>query len=103
MCCFGERVWCKMRRKLLIYRKDDLQIKNRKRKKMTNVMRIPRPKALFPSEVWSMDFVFDVLLSGRRFKIGPVVDDFSRICILLVVARSISGRDLVEEFKKLLI
>ena len=50
-----------------------------------------------------MDFVFDVLLSGRRFKIGPVVDDFSRICILLVVARSISGRDLVEEFKKLLI
>lgn len=68
---------------------------------MANVVGLPRPKALLPNEVWSMDFVFDVLLSGRRFKIWPVVDDFSKKCVLLVVARSISGKDLVEEFKKL--
>lgn len=84
-----------------IYRKIGLQLKNRKRKKMANVVRIPRPKASCPNEVWSMDFVFDVLLSGRRIKIWPVVDDFTKRCVALKVARGISGKDLVEEFEKL--
>ena len=84
-----------------IYRKNRLQLANRKRKKMANVVRIPRPKASHPNEVWSMDFLFDVLLSGRRIKIWPVVDDFTKRCVSMVVARGITGQDLVEQFEKL--
>jgi len=81
-----------------IYRKIRLQLSNRKRKKMANVTRIPRPKANFPNEVWSMDFVFDVLLSGRRIKIWPIVDDYTKRCVSIVVSRGISGEDLVRHF-----
>ena len=84
-----------------IYRKIRLQLANRKRKKMANVVRIPRPKASHPNEVWSMDFVFDVLASGRRIKIWPVVHDFTKRCVLIVVARGITGQDLVEQFGRL--
>lgn len=84
-----------------IYRKMRLQLGNRKHKKMANVVRIQRPKATGPNEVWSMDFVFDVLLSGRRIKIWPVVDDFTKRCVSIVVARGITGQDLVEHFEKM--
>lgn len=84
-----------------IYRKIRLQLGNRKRKKMSNVVRIPRPKASRPNEVWSMDFVFDVLLSGRRIKTWPVVDDFTKRCVSIVVARGITGQDWVDHFESL--
>jgi putative transposase len=84
-----------------IYRKIRLQLGNRKRKKMSNVIRIPRPKASRPNEVWSMDFVFDVLLSRRRIKIWPVVDDYTKRCVSIVVARGITGQDLVDQFERM--
>ena len=84
-----------------LYRKIRLQLAFRKRRKMANVVRIPRPKAAKPNEVWSMDFVFDVLLCGRRIKILPVVDDFTKRCVSIVVARGITGRDLVDHFERM--
>ena len=33
---------------------------------------------------WSLDFVADTLVSGRRFRILTVVDDFTRECLTLV-------------------
>ena len=34
---------------------------------------------------WSLDFVADTLVSGRRFRILTLVDDFTRECLGLVV------------------
>ena len=84
-----------------IYRKHNLQLNKRKRKKMAAIVRIPRPRATSPNEVWSMDFVFDVLLSGRRIKVWPVVDDFTKRCVSIVVARGITGQDLVSHLERL--
>jgi putative transposase len=40
---------------------------------------------------WSLDFVADTLVSGRRFRILTLVDDFTRECLGLVVDTSLSG------------
>jgi putative transposase len=40
---------------------------------------------------WSLDFVMDTLVSGRRFRILTVVDDFTRECLDLVVDTSLTG------------
>ena len=37
-----------------------------------------------PSQRWSLDFVSDTLISGRRIRILTVVDDFTRECLALV-------------------
>ena len=34
-----------------------------------------------PNLRWSLDFVTDTLVSGRRFRILTVVDDFTRECL----------------------
>jgi putative transposase len=39
---------------------------------------------------WSLDFVSDALVDGRRFRILIVVDDFSRECLALVADNSLS-------------
>ena len=40
---------------------------------------------------WSLDFVADTLVSGRRFRILTLVDDFTRECLGLVVDTSLTG------------
>lgn len=82
-----------------IYNSMGLQLGKRRRgKKLSKVVRIPRPKATRPNEVWSMDFVFDVTSCGRRLKLLNVVDDFTKKCIAIVVSRSIRGTDIAELF-----
>ena len=46
---------------------------------------------------WSLDFVSDTLVNGRRFRILCVIDDFSRECLATVVDNSLSGTRVVRE------
>ena len=45
-----------------------------------------------PNQRWSMDFVHDALVDGRRFRILAVVDDYSRESLCLVPDTSLPGR-----------
>ena len=44
-----------------------------------------------PNQRWSLDFVSDAFVDGRRFRILCVVDDFTRECLSLVADTSLSG------------
>ncbi len=76
-----------------IYREEKLQVRKRKRKKISKVPRIARPKASRPNEVWSIDFVFDWAVTKRKIKCLTVVDDFTKECIGILVGHSISGSE----------
>jgi putative transposase len=51
-------------------------LRKRRRKKAGAQTRVPLPSAQRPNEHWSMDFVSDSLVTGRRFRALAVVDDF---------------------------
>jgi transposase InsO family protein len=55
-----------------------------------------RRRAVKSNEVWSYDFVFDQTADGRTLKILPVVDEFTRECLVMVVGRSLGARDVVK-------
>lgn len=62
-----------------VYREEKLQVRRRRRKRLapgTERMAIPAPAG--PDELWSLDFVHDVLASGRRMQALTIVDDMSR-------------------------
>ena len=83
-----------------IYREECLQVRTKKRKKLTRpLMALPVPDRV--NERWSVDFVSDQLANGRRFRVFNVVDDFSRECLLQVVDFSISGQRLTHELDRL--
>ena len=46
---------------------------------------------LTTNQRWSLDFVADASLGGRRFRILAIVDDFTREALALVVDTSIGG------------
>lgn len=54
------------------------------------------------NHVWSYDFLFDRLDDGRQIKILPVVDNFTRECLAILVAFSITSRDVVALLEQLI-
>ena len=55
-----------------------------------------RRRAQYIDHVWSYDFAMDATEDGRRLKIMPIVDEYSRECLALEAERSISAEDVVE-------
>jgi putative transposase len=51
--------------------------------------------------VWSYDFVIDQTEDGRRLKMMPLVDEFSRECLTIEVERSITAEDVVRSLAAL--
>lgn len=91
-----EKLVSNKKRTERIYREEKLQLKHRKRKKLGSVIRIARPRASFPNEVWSMDFVHDRRESGRSLRMLTIVDDLTKESPGILVASSISGVDATE-------
>jgi len=49
------------------------------------------------NQCWSLDFVSDALMDGRRFRILCVIDDFNRKSISLVVEGSLTSERVTRE------
>ena len=55
-----------------------------------------RHRAERPNHVWSYDFVMDQTAEGKRLKILPVVDEFTRQCLTIEVQRSMTAEDVAS-------
>ena len=74
-----------------LYVEEQLWVRKRGRKRRLGV---PRTAMLVPkqiNEVWSVDFVSDALVSGRRFRALTIADDFSREAPAIEVDTSLGG------------
>jgi putative transposase len=74
-----------------LYQEEGLSLRRRKRKRLTSEGRGPGEPASGPDEVWSLDFVSDCTVPGRRLKLLTVVDTFTRESLAVEVDTSISG------------
>lgn len=74
-----------------LYVEEQLWVRKRSRKRR---LALPRSAMLTPTqvnEVWSVDFVSDALVSGRRFRALTIADDFSREAPAIEVDTSLGG------------
>jgi transposase InsO family protein len=81
------------------WREADLKVpaKERKRRRMGDSENsITRKQAQYPGHVWSYDFAMDTTEDGRRLKMMPIVEEYSRECWALQTERSITAEDVVE-------
>ena len=86
-----EGVMINHKRTERIYREEGLSLRIRRRKKMASHVRTELPRAGHANHIWSMDFVADNLANGRRLKVLPVVDAYTRRCHRIEVDSSING------------
>jgi putative transposase len=85
-----------------LYREEGLTVRRRKGRKRAVGARAPVPVAALPNQRWSLDFVHDQMITGRRFRVLNVVDDVTRECLAAVPDTSISGKRVVRELKDLI-
>jgi putative transposase len=80
-----------------LYREAKLQVSRRGGRKRALGTRSPILLPHGPNQRWSLDFLSDAFVDGRRFRVLAVVDDFTRECLGLVADTSLSGRRVTRE------
>jgi len=66
------------------------------RRRKSCAVRMERPAAQGTNDSWSMDFMSDQLLAGRRFRVLTLVDNFSRESLALRARERFRGEDVVQ-------
>ena len=84
-----------------VYRAAGLQVRRRRRKRLTRADRVPLPLASQRLERWSIDFMLDTLADGRTFRVLNIVDDYTRECLAIEVDRSLPGARVVRVLERL--
>jgi putative transposase len=85
-----------------IYREEMLQVRRRRRKK-TNIPRIPMPEATEVNQMWSMDFLWDRTISGRSLKFFVVMDDHTRNLLAFQPAYSSGSDEIIRVLSDLML
>ena len=109
----NRRVWELLRREgwevnkkrvQRLWREADLKVlaKERKRRRLgSSENSCTRRRAEYIDHVWSYDFAMDTTEDGRRLKVMPVVDEYTRECLTLEMKRSITAEDVLSILAKL--
>ena len=84
-----------------VYHEAGLMVRKRKRKRIAGVERIIKLPPLVPNDSWSMDFVSDGLVDGRRVRCLNIVDDFTKQCLAIEVDTSLPGKRVVNVLQRL--
>lgn len=79
-----------------LYTLEKLQLRRRRRKKIPVADRQPLLRPGAANEVWSIDFVFDRVASGRLIKCLVVVDDATHEAVAIMPEHSLGGEHLVR-------
>jgi putative transposase len=83
------------------YREEGLAIRVKRRQNLTSAPRVPPPPATRPLERWSLDFLSDSLVDGRRFRILTIVDTVSRVSPAIEAGASLTGERVVTLLDRL--
>ena len=84
-----------------VYHAAGLMVRRRKRKRIAGIERQVKVPALAPNQSWSMDFVSDGFVDGRRLRCLNIVDDFTKECLAIEVDTSLPGRRVVSVLEQL--
>lgn len=81
-----------------IYKEEQLFVRTKKsrRRKFSCELRLPPPVPNLLNQVWTMDFVHDQLLDGRKIRCLTLVDKFSRESLKIAVDYRLTSAQVVD-------
>jgi transposase InsO family protein len=87
-----------------LWREHGLKVPQKQRKKRRlgcSANGATRRRAEHRNQVWSYDFLEDRTADGRRLKLLPIVDEFTRECLTIEVERSMTAQEVVATLQYL--
>jgi putative transposase len=85
-----------------LYKEERLTVRKRGGRKRALGTRAPISIPQDQNLRWSLDFVMDTLVSGRRFRVLTLVDDFTRECLTLVADTSLTSLRVLRELDRVI-
>jgi len=104
-CCY--RLWNKgytwnHKRIYRVYTDMKLNIRRRAKKRLPDRVKQPLTIPLAPNQVWSIDFMSDSLVDGRRFRLFNVLDDFNRESLAIEVDTSMPSLRVIRVLNRVI-
>jgi putative transposase len=84
-----------------LYREEGLALRRKRKRKGAAGARVVLPAAERPNQYWSMDFVSDSIVTGRRFRALTIVDNYTRECPAIEVDTSLGGSRVVGVLERI--
>jgi len=82
-----------------IWRKEGLKVPKKQPKRgrlWLNNGSCIRLRPEYKDHVWSYDFMIDRTANGRAFKILNIIDEYTRECLAMLIARKIRNQDVID-------
>jgi putative transposase len=82
-----------------IWRKEGLKVPKKQPKRgrlWLNDSSCIRLRPEYKHHVWSYDFMIDRTANGRAFKILNIIDEYTRECLVILVARKVRNQDVID-------
>ena len=84
-----------------VYRIMGLNKKKRTRKRIPARIKLPLVVPSAPNQTWSMDFMSDSLMNGRRFRVLNIIDDYNREILKIEPYFSITAARVISIINRL--
>ena len=85
-----------------VYRLMGLNKKKRTRKRIPARVKQPLVVPSMPNQTWSMDFMADQLMNGRRFRVLNIIDDYNREILRIEPYFSITSERVISIIDRLI-
>lgn len=89
------------KRVLRVYRKMRLGLRRKYKKRLPRRVKEPLQLPDRPNQSWSMDFMSDALMDGRKIRVLNIMDDFNREMLAIEIGLSIPAQRVVRVLKRL--
>jgi putative transposase len=79
-----------------------LNIRRRAKRRLPERVRQPLTIPTAPNQTWSIDFMSDSLVDGRKFRLFTVIDDFNRESLAIEVDTSLPSLRVIRVLERLI-
>ncbi len=104
-CCYrlwNKGYWWNHKRIYRIYTTMELNIRRKPKKRLPARVKQPLHVPTGPNQVWSIDFMADSLLDGRRIRLLNIIDDFNRESLAIEVDTSLPTLRVIKVLERLI-
>ena len=104
-CCYrlwNKGHWWNHKKIYRVYTDMKLNIRRRAKKRLPDRVKQPLTIPDAPNQIWSIDFMSDSLVDGRRFRLFNVLDDFSRESLAIEVDTSMPSLRVIRVLNRVI-
>lgn len=104
-CCYriwNKGYWWNHKRIYRIYTDMKLNIRRRSKRRLPERVKQPLSIPTSPNQMWSIDFMSDSLVDGRKFRLFNVIDDFNRESLAIEADTSLPSLRVIRVLEKLI-